>query len=137
LSEQQNIQVVQNAYASFKRGDIQSILNSCAEDIEWILPGDGLIPQSGTYRKRDGVALFFQIVAQTLDFSVFEPRSFVAQGDTVVVLGQYQGKVKETGKSFTADWAMAFTLRDGQVAKFREYTDTAVIASAHAAAKAA
>jgi len=137
MSEQQNIQIVKDAYAAFGRGDIQSILSSCAADVVWVSPGEGYMPQSGTFRGRDEVARFFQIVGQTLDFKAFEPRSFVAQGDVVVALGYYRATVKQTGKTFESNWAMTFTVRGGKVAEFEEYTNTAVIASAYAAAKAA
>jgi uncharacterized protein len=137
MSEQQNTQIVKDAYAAFGRGDIQSLIKACADDVEWVLPGEGLIPQSGTYRGHGGVGRFFEKLAQSLEFSSFEPRTFVAQGDTVVAQGYYRGKAKQTGKSFESEWAMAFTIRDGKVSKFREYTDTATIASAYAAAKAA
>src|SRR6202035_3219740 len=80
MSEQQNVQIVQNAYTAFARGNIQTILDSLADDVEWALPGEGLIPQAGTYQKRDGVARFFQTLTQTTEFSNFEPREFIAQG---------------------------------------------------------
>ncbi|HTR64657.1 MAG TPA: nuclear transport factor 2 family protein [Terriglobales bacterium] len=137
MSEQQNLQVVKECYAAFGRGDIQSILNACSTEIEWITPGESFIPAGGTHRGRDGVGRFFQTVAQTMDFAAFEPRTYVAQGDLVVALGYYRGKDKETGKTFESDWAMLFSFRDGKVAKFQEYTNTAAIAAAHGVALAA
>lgn len=137
MSEQQNIQVVKDAYAAFGRGDIQSILNSCAADVVWVSPGEGYLPQAGTFRGHDAVARFFQLVGQNMDFTAFEPRSYVAQGDVVVALGYYRATVKQTGKTFESNWAMTFTLRGGEIAEFQEYTNTAGIASAYAVAKAA
>ena len=49
MSEQQNIQTVQSAYAAFKRGDIQGVLNTLTDEIEWHTPGEGLIPQAGSH----------------------------------------------------------------------------------------
>jgi uncharacterized protein len=132
MNEQQNIKVVQNAYAAFGRGDIPALLDNLDENVEWLLPGEGTIPQAGAYRGRDGVARFFQTLEQTTEFSAFEPREFVAQGDRVIALGSYRGKAKATGRSFEANWAMAFSLRDGKIFKFQEYTDTGAIAPAYA-----
>jgi ketosteroid isomerase-like protein len=137
MSEQQNVQTVKNAYAAFKRGDIQGVLNELADDVEWHLPGEGLIPQAGTYRGKDGVSRFFQNLDQTTQFAEFEPNSFVAQGDQVVAIGRYHATVKTTGRAFEADWVMVFTFKGTKVAKFREFTDTAAIAQAYAAGKAA
>jgi ketosteroid isomerase-like protein len=137
MSEQQNTRVVQDAYAAFKRGDIQSVINACANDVEWISPGQGILPTGGTYRGQAEVGRFFGLVGQNLDFTAFEPRTYVAQGDTVVGLGSYRAKVKETGKFAEAEFAMVFTIRDGKITRFQEYTDTAAIAPAYGKAQAA
>jgi len=137
MAEQENIKVVQDAYASFGRGDIRALLDSLDEQVEWLLPGEGMIPQAGAYHGRDGVARFFQALDQTTEFSAFEPRQFVAQGDRVIALGWYKAKAKATGRSFESHWAMSFVLRDGKVLKFQEYTDTGTIALAFAASAAA
>ena len=71
-------------------------------------------------------------MAETEDFEQFEPREFVAQGDTVVAIGHYRAVTKATGKRFDSDFAMVFTLRNGKVASFREFTDSAGINAAFA-----
>jgi ketosteroid isomerase-like protein len=135
MSEQANVRLVQEAYAAFNRGDIQAVLNSLSDNVEWIAPG--VEPVAGTYRGKDGVAQFFQKVKETVEFSAFEPREYVAQGDRVVALGNYKATAHATGKPYQCDWVMSFTLRDGKVTKFQEFTDTAVIAAALTATSAA
>jgi ketosteroid isomerase-like protein len=137
MSEQQNIQVVQDAYAAFGQDDIQGVLAKVADNVEWFLPGEGLIPQSGLYRGRDGVAEFFKKLADTTEFESFEPAEFIAQGDRVIVCGSYSAKSKATGRGFQADWCMSFTFADGKIARFREYSDTATIADAYRGAMTA
>ena len=127
----QNVQVIQEAYAAFGRGDIAAILANLTDDVEWFLPGEGLIPQSGLYRGPDGVGSFFSKLAATTEFEAFEPREFIAQDDRVVACGYYRARSKATGRKFEADWAMVFTFRNGKIAKYREYGDTAVIAAAY------
>ena len=39
--------------------------------------------------------------------------------------------MKATGRVAENDWAMVFTVRDGKITKFRNYSDTAAVASAH------
>jgi ketosteroid isomerase-like protein len=137
MSEQQNVQTVQAAYAAFKRGDIQGVINTLADEIEWHTPGEGLIPQGGVHRGKDAVSRFFQTIDQTMEFASFDPQTFVAQGDNVVATGSYDGTVKTTNRHFGAEWAMVFTFKGSKVVRFQEYTDTAAIASAYAGAKAA
>ena len=78
MGTQENVQIVKNAFAAFGRGDIQGLLALLAEDIEWISPG-GALPPAGTYRGPAAVARFFQKLSETLEFSSFETREFVAE----------------------------------------------------------
>jgi ketosteroid isomerase-like protein len=135
MSEQANAQAIQEAYAAFKRGEIQTILNSVSENVEWIAPG--VEPVAGTYHGRDGVATFFRKVNDLVEFANFEPREYVAQGERVVALGSYRAKVRANGRFYQADWAMAFTFAGGKIVRFQEFTDTGAIAAAFEAGAAA
>jgi len=72
-------------------------------------------------------------VGSTLDFQAFEPREFIAQGDTVVAIGFYKATVKATRKQTASDWAMVFNFRNGKIVRFREFTDSAAIVRAYGA----
>jgi uncharacterized protein len=111
------------------RGDMQGLLAFCAEDIEWIVPGEGW-PLAGTYRGHAGVAEFFQKISKMLEMSPLEPHEFVAQGDRVLVVGFERGRVKATNRTFEGHWVMAFTIRNGKLSNFREYIDTLALARA-------
>ncbi len=45
---------------------------------------------------------------------------FVADGSTVVALGEYSGTYKATGKSFKAPFAHVWKLQDGKATSFLE-----------------
>jgi uncharacterized protein len=137
MSEQQNVKVVQDAYAAFQRGDIPGLLNSLADNIVWTIPGPKELPFVGQRTGRDQVAQFFAILAQHQEPEQFEPRTYVAQGDTVVALGRFRWRVKSNGNSAESDFAHVFTIRNGKVATFNEYTDTHAIAVAYSAQAAA
>jgi ketosteroid isomerase-like protein len=130
MGTQESLQVVRDGFAAFGRGDMAGLLALMAEDVEWDIPGEGL-PLAGAYRGRDGVASFFQKLAAEADILDFQPREFVADGDRVLVVGWERSKVKATNRTVEVDWVMAFTVRDGKVAKYRQYTDTKLLASAY------
>ena len=136
MNEQQNVDLVRLGYDAFGRGDINGLLELLAEDIEWTSPGPPELPTAGTRRGRQQVAEFFQAVDQVFEIQRFEPKSFVAQGDVVVVLGSDTASVKATGKVLTEEWAHAFTIRDGKIAAMREYLDTAAVVAELQAAQA-
>ena len=128
MNEQENLRVVQEGYAAFGRGDIPALLNLYTEDVEYVIPGaPNIIPYAGTYRGPDQVAQFFSLLADAVEFEQFEPQQFIAQGDSVVVLGRGRGRVKVTGHSFAEEWAHALTLREGKVTRFQAYNDTAAV----------
>ena len=121
----QNVDVVQRTYEAVGRGDIPAVLDLLTDDVEWSLQGPSVIPFAGTRRGRQAVAEFFSLVGETLEFQQFEPREFVAQGDTVVVLGYEHNLIKLTGRTCEQEWAHVYTLRDGKIVKGRFFEDTA------------
>ena len=125
MSDQTNTDVVRQAYEAFGRGDIAAVLDLLTDDVDWTLQGPSAIPWAGTRRGREAVAEFFSLIGENLEFERFEPREFVAQGDTVVVLGDERSVVRPTGRAFENEWAHVYTLRDGKIAKGRFFEDTA------------
>jgi ketosteroid isomerase-like protein len=134
MNEAQNTKTVQEAFAAFSRGDIPALLELLTEDVVWhgIYGGSSDVPQAGERRGRAAVAEFFRLVAENSEFSRFDQREFVAAGDTVVSLGHYTGKVTTTGRSFDSDFAMVSALRNGKIARFQEFTDSAAVNAAFA-----
>ena len=54
----------------------------------------------------------------------------IVVGEKVFALGYYEVTVKNTGRRIGSDWIHVFTIRDGKVTSFREFTDTAQAAEA-------
>jgi ketosteroid isomerase-like protein len=133
MSDRTNSAVVQQGYEAFGRGDIPAVLDLLTEDVEWTMQGPSVLPFAGTFRGREGIAEFFSLLGETLEFEQFEPRKFVAQGDTVVVLGYERDVVKPTGRGFEQEWAHVYTLRDGKIATGLFIEDTAAQVAAFSA----
>jgi ketosteroid isomerase-like protein len=81
--------------------------------------------RADTRHGRAQVAQFFTAVSETLEILEFEPRTFLAHDDTVVVCGYERALAKPTNRTFESEWVMVFTLHAGQVVRFRAYHDTA------------
>ena len=135
MSEAQNTQSVKDAYAAFGRGDVNAILAMVDDSVEWegVKGAEGVAPHAGLRRGKAAVGEFFRLVGSTLDFQAFEPREFVAQGDTVVAIGHYKATVKSTNRQTGSDWSMVFNFRNGKIVRFREFTDSAAIVRAYGA----
>jgi ketosteroid isomerase-like protein len=121
---------IKEMYAAFGRGDLQGLLSHVSADCTWDNAGPKELPWAGTFRGPDGISRFFAEIEKTADIQAFEPRTFVEQGDHVVVLGYEKGRSKRTGRTYETNWAHAFTLADGKVVAFRQYHDTAAVVKA-------
>ena len=131
---QDPLTIVQDAYAAFGRGDIPAILGTLAPDVTWEVVGrEGDYPTFGARRGPEGAQAFFQALGETEDISEFTPLSVHAAGDTVLAQGHVTFKLKTNGRPLAYDWAHVFTFRDGKVASFREFYDTAAVVEAYRA----
>ena len=124
---EQYISLIKEGYACFQNGDIPGLLNLFTDDIEWTTPNVDNAFFGGTINGRDTVGEFFTKLAETEDYSIFEPQEFIASGDKVVVIGTSKATVLETGRDFNTDWVHIFTIRDSKVSNFLEFFDTAAV----------
>ena len=126
-----NVTTVQSMYAAFGKGDIATIIDGLTPDIDWQCVGrPSDFPTFGQFKGPNAVGEFFKKVGEHLNFSEFSPREFYADGDKVIALGHYAMALTKNGKKMASDWCHIFTFRDGKVAKFREFLDTAQAAEA-------
>jgi ketosteroid isomerase-like protein len=126
MSAQDNVQTVKDFFSAIGDGDMQALQALCAEDIEWIIPGEDW-PLAGTHRGHAGLADVLQ-KATEMEISSPEPPEFVAQGDRVLMVGFAKGKVKATNRLFEDYFVFAITVRDGKLTNIREYVDTQALA---------
>jgi ketosteroid isomerase-like protein len=130
MKESQNIETVRSMYTALLRGDISGVLQQMDESIVFQMPGSGAIPTSGTRRGLREVERFFEDLRSLVEFTVFEIREFIAQGNRVVALLHYEGRYKPTGKGFASDAAALWTIGNGRAIRFQEFTDTETLARA-------
>jgi ketosteroid isomerase-like protein len=134
MQDAQNTKLVQDAYGDFGRGDIASIIGRMDVNVIWhaVIGAGKHVPTSGVKNGPAAVAQFFKILAQSIAFTRFEPREFIAQGDKVVVLGFYSATAIPTGRQFESEWVMIFTVKNGKVTEFKEFSDSAQLNAAFA-----
>jgi ketosteroid isomerase-like protein len=125
-----NVEIVQDIFAAFQRGDIPSVLNGMDDNVEWVEPGAPVIPWAGA-GKGNRAAEFFRVMGETTEMLKFEPQHYVASGDRVVGVVSWEIRVKATGKSAHTDLALDFTLQNGKVTRFQAYFDTAALQAAY------
>ncbi len=124
-----NVELIKNLYQAFAAGDIPAVLQSFDENIEWT-EAEGF-PYGGTYRGGTAILenVFVKLATEWNDFKA-EPDEFLDAGEKIVALGNYSGIYKTTGKSMNVPFAHVWTLENGKVKKFVQYTDTLKVSEA-------
>lgn len=123
MNEQQNIELVRQAYDDYARGDLDHLLACMTPQIEWEIPTVPSLSFTGKRRGHKEVAEYFRLANEKQALRQFTPKEFIAQGNKVVVLGFGAWTAKDTGRDFESDWVHVFTVNDGQIAAFREFMD--------------
>lgn len=126
-----NVEIVRGMYDSFGRGDVPSVLGQMHSNIEWneaenFIYADGN-PYLGPQAVLEGV--FMRLGTDWEGFSV-TPEEWLDAGNRLVVMGIYQGTHKGTGKTVRAQFAHVWSLKEGRVVRFQQYTDTKQFADA-------
>lgn len=125
MSQENRTLVQERIYEAFARGDIPTVLAALDPNIEWEEPQASGLYDAGPHRGVQAVAE--EIIAPALtyyeEFAV-APQEFVDAGDRVFVLGEFRGKGKASGTPFVAPFVHIFTVRNGKVTHFRNFTDT-------------
>lgn len=132
VGKHKNTVIVQAIFGAFLRGDIPAILDKLDDDVEWVINElNDAVPTFGTYKGKDEVLKFFELLAQDEDFQVFDPNEYIAQYDKVISFVHAESTVKKTGKTIKQDVVMSWTLKDRKVTKLRVYDDTAASIAAY------
>ena len=129
MSEQSNTALIQSLYAAFNSGDIQTLLANVAANAEWSNNGPSAVPYCGDFSGRP--ADFFNAIGGSITDGNVTIDRWTAAGETVVTEGRYTATVRSTGAKIDARIAHIFTVRDGKVASWRGYGDTAAVLAAH------
>jgi ketosteroid isomerase-like protein len=127
VSGESSGEIVKGLYEAFARGDVPSVLGGFAPDIEWH-EADGM-PYGGVYRGAEAIAenVFGPISTDVEGFAIV-PEQLIANGDTVAAVVRYTGTGKATGKPLDLPVVHVWDIRDGKIARFRQFADTVIYA---------
>ena len=125
--------VVAGMYEAFGKGDLETVFGVIGEDIVWHLPGpERVLPYAGTRHGRNDALAYLQRIVQSLEFLEFQVDQLIAEGEHVVTLGRSKVRARPTGREASYHWATYCRVKDGRLAEYRVYEDTAAIVDAFA-----
>ncbi|MGZ9115235.1 MAG: nuclear transport factor 2 family protein [Brevundimonas sp.] len=125
-SDAANQAVVESLYRAFAAGDGPGIASVLDTNLIWVEAENGPYADRNPYVGPAAVfeGIFGRMGAAFTGFAA-TPNVFLPSGDRVVVLGRYTGRNNATGESLDAQFAHVFTVSNGKVTAFQQYTDTA------------
>lgn len=122
----ENVALVRGAYEAFGEGDVPGVQAVMAPDIEWHEAENFLYADKSPYVGPDAVAEgLFARIAQDWEYWEANVDQLLDAGDKVIALGRYRARHSETGSELDAQFAHVWSLKDDEVTRFQQYTDTA------------
>ncbi|HEX5183105.1 MAG TPA: nuclear transport factor 2 family protein [Allosphingosinicella sp.] len=120
-----NVPLIREIYDAFGSGDIPGVLGRMAPDMEWNEAENFPYADGNPYVGPEAIVqgVFMRLGGEWDGFTVV-PETFLDAGETVVMLGRYRARFKATGKALDAQACHVWSVEDGKVTRFQQYTDT-------------
>jgi hypothetical protein len=121
-----NFKAIESHYAASDCKDIAGMMAPVTAQTCWTEMAG--FPYAGTYIGPDAVieGVFKRIGADWNGYN-FALERLLDAGDTIVGVGAYSGTCKATGKSMEARVVHVWTMDNGKVKSFEQFTDTALV----------
>jgi ketosteroid isomerase-like protein len=118
---QENVEVVRQAAAVFNRGDLDTWLAYLADDIDH-RAAEGALDDRGPMHGKDAVRAYMQDWLDLFDDLKVEPVELIDAGENkVIAVTRISGRAKQSGVETDLTYAALYTIRDGEIARGREY----------------
>jgi ketosteroid isomerase-like protein len=122
---EENVEVVRRMVERWNAGDVEGWLRCWHTDGEWTSEPIGAFEGGAkTYRGHDELRRFpIDVLEGFADLGRFEQVRFRDGGNSVVVLAEYRAKAGASGPEAAARWGWLFEVRDGRIARGRDFLD--------------
>ena len=118
-------QRVLNFLEAFYAGDVESALERCSDDVDFVAnaPID-ILPHMGHRHGKAEVGQMWKIIHARYSSMRYEVPIIVAEGNKVAVNIRVFFRKSSNGRIVQFDLAVFYTLRDGRIAEIREVMDS-------------
>jgi ketosteroid isomerase-like protein len=118
---EENVKTARDALAAFNRGDLDAFLEYWTDDIDY-RAAEGAPDDHGPIQGKDALRVFMQDWLDTFDDFRVEPVELIEAGeDKVIAVVRISGRAKLSGVETDLTYAELHTLRDGKIARGRQY----------------
>lgn len=129
---QENTSIIDGLYKAFALGDVPGVLGAMDANIVWNEAEGNYYADGNPYIGPDAVlnGVFVRVLGDHDYLNLTDIQLHNMSDNKVLATLRYDGKVKQTGKTFNAQVAHLWTLKDGKIIAFQQYVDTKKLADA-------
>lgn len=121
-------------FTHFGGGDLPALLDLFAEQVDFNVSGASNVPWAGGRSNKEEIAEFFGLFGEHLTSAEeFALNTTVIDGEHAIVTGRCVFGVLSTGKKFTNDFALHFTVTGGKIVRYHMYENSHAISEAFTA----
>ncbi|MFC4224703.1 nuclear transport factor 2 family protein [Lysinibacter cavernae] len=119
-------------FAAFGTGNLDGVINTFGETVDFAVPGAPNVPWTGIRTTKTQVAEFFTMLMRD---GLTEPEEFtldamIVDGEEAVAAGHSRFRVVKTGKTFDNQFAIRFTVQEGNIVRYHMHEDSYAISEA-------
>ncbi|RLV10086.1 hypothetical protein CTZ27_02300 [Streptomyces griseocarneus] len=126
--------VVDEFYRRVGSGDITTLGELFADEVDWYVYGAEEVPWTGRRSTRAEAVEFFRTLPDQLEPQEYTVSRILVDGEDAVALGHMRQIVKATGEIFDSPFAFHFTVVAGKITRYIPYEDSLALARAFGAA---
>jgi ketosteroid isomerase-like protein len=125
MSDRTDFAVVKEFYDSFVRGDIDAVVATLSDDLDWRESENFLLGDRNPYLSPAAVVegVFGRIAKEFQDYQA-GPTELIDGGNVVVAVGRSKGIMASTGKPFDAQYMHVVRVANGKIVSFHQLIDT-------------
>ena len=121
-----NSEIIKGLYANFAAGNVPGVLEALDPNIVWNEAENFIYADKNPYNGPTAIVegVFSRIGSEWEYFNVTDRQITEMANNMVLMAGRYNAKHKTTGKLLNSQAAHVWTLNNGKVTRFQQYTDT-------------
>lgn len=130
--KQTNVSIIQSMYNDFGKGNVPGVLAAMSAGVEWNEAENFPYWNGQPFLGQDAVlnGVFAKIGSEWEYWNLTDLQLHNMDNGMVLGTGRYKAKYKKNGAVINAQFAHVWTLKDGKVTKFQQYTDTKQVSNA-------
>lgn len=109
---------------AFGKGDMEALKQTLSKNTIWVYNGTDGILYNGAYQSKDRAVKFITDIMYNVDVWDFQIAKFVADQNTVIVLGSEKQKIKSNGELLEQEWVQVYTVENDLITRLDEFANT-------------